>query len=136
VKVRLNRYLLHVRGESHDTTVSIVGITLQQRRVSESTDFTDGCHGGVCIDVRRGRCSSVTIFQALPTHSLINRDSFSFTFSHYNSFSFHPTSCCRHCNYRRCCCGVAAAAMQKQQLPLLLPPLLPRALVAVVGAAA
>eukprot|EP00291_Cryptomonas_curvata_P026887 CAMPEP_0172174484 /NCGR_PEP_ID=MMETSP1050-20130122/13693_1 /TAXON_ID=233186 /ORGANISM="Cryptomonas curvata, Strain CCAP979/52" /LENGTH=202 /DNA_ID=CAMNT_0012846471 /DNA_START=179 /DNA_END=783 /DNA_ORIENTATION=+ len=44
------RHCVQVRGESHATTVSIVGITLQQRRVSESIDFTDGCHGGVCID--------------------------------------------------------------------------------------
>ncbi len=55
-----DRHCVYVRGrELHDTTVSIVGITLQHRRMSESMDFADGCHGGVCIDVRRGRCCAV-----------------------------------------------------------------------------
>jgi hypothetical protein len=61
VKKLFNRHCLLLRGESHDTTVSIVGITLQQRRVNESIDFTDGVHGGVCIDVRRGRCCAGTL---------------------------------------------------------------------------
>ncbi len=66
-QARRNRHCLQVRGESQDTTVSIVGITLQQRRVSENIDFTtDGCHGGVCIDIRRGRCCDVRISRPLP----------------------------------------------------------------------
>ena len=64
------RHCIQVRGESHESTVSIVGITLQQRRSSDTIDYTDVyVVSGVCIDVRRGRstCSfSYCLHQDIP----------------------------------------------------------------------
>ena len=55
----LSRHCFQVRGESHESTVSIIGMTLQQRRSSETIDFADVYMvSGVCLDVRRGRCCS------------------------------------------------------------------------------
>ena len=53
------RHCFQVRGESHETTVSFVGMTVQQRRSSDTIDFSDVYMvNGVCLDVRRGRLST------------------------------------------------------------------------------